>query len=96
MKILSILLLAAGLTLAAIGTVPADDLVTVKGTVTSISKDAGTITIKPKSGAEVAIVMEDRDLLGRVRAGEVGEVRYRVKDGVNSGVNLRRLVQGCE
>lgn len=96
MKVLSILLLAAALTVAAVGTVPADDLVKAKGTVTSINKDAASITLKPRTGAAITVVMEDPDLLGRIREGEVGEVRYRVKNGVNSGVKLRRLVQGCE
>lgn len=96
MKVLSILLLAAALTVSAVGAVPADDLVKAKGTVTSINKDAASITLKPRTGAAITVVMEDPDLLGRIREGEVGEVRYRVKNGVNSGVKLRRLVQGCE
>lgn len=97
MKLLSILLLAASLTFAAAGIIPAaDDLVKVKGTVTSINKDTASITLKPRTGAAVTVVMQDPELLGRIREGEVGEVRYRVKNGVNSGVKLRRLVQGCE
>ncbi len=96
MKVLSMLLLAGALTLSAVGAAPADDLIKTKGTVTSINKDAASITLKPKSGAAITVVMEDPDLLGRIREGEVGEVRYRVKNGVNSGVKLRRLVQGCE
>ena len=96
MKILFAIFVAAAFTIAAGGVAHAEDLMKVKGTVTSIKTDDGTITIKKKDGTEVTVVMEDRDLLGRVRKGEVGEVRYRVKNGVNSGVKLRRLVQGCE
>lgn len=66
----------------------------VKGTVTKI--DNTSVTIKTKEGKEVTVVMQNPALLSRVKQGEKAEAKYVVKDGVNSGVKLRKLIEGCE
>lgn len=68
----------------------------VKGTVTKIDTSAKSVTIKTKDGAEVTVVMDNPDMLSRVKVNDKGEARYVVKNGVNAGVRLRKLVEGCE
>ena len=53
------------------------------------------MTIKAKDGAEVTVVMDDAGMLSRVKKDEKAEATYRVKNGVNAGIRLRKLVEGC-
>ncbi|OGW44566.1 MAG: hypothetical protein A2X57_05085 [Nitrospirae bacterium GWD2_57_8] len=74
----------------------ASDLVKVKGTVIKIDTAAKSLTIKQKDGAEVTVVVEDAELLEKVKEGEKGEARYAVKDGKNVAEKVRRLTAGCD
>lgn len=73
----------------------AGDLVKVKGTVIKIDTAAKSVVIKQKDGVEVTVVVEDAELLEKVKEGEKGEARYVVKDGKNVAEKLRRLTDGC-
>jgi hypothetical protein len=74
----------------------AEELLRVKGTVTKIDEATKSVTIQPKEGEAVIVVMEDADLLTKVKEGGKGEVKYAVKDGRNVGTKLRKLSAGCE
>lgn len=74
----------------------ADDAMKVKGTVTKIDTAAKSVTIQPKEGEAVTVIMEDADLLDKVKEGGKGEAKYVVKDGKNVGTKLRKLSAGCE
>jgi Cu/Ag efflux protein CusF len=95
MKKISIIFLAVMIVLAF--SVPAftQEQLTVKGTVTKIDTVAKSVTIKTKDGAEVTVVMDDPDMLSKVKEGERAEAKYVVKNGVNAGFKLRKLVEGC-
>lgn len=67
----------------------------VRGVVTSMARDARLVTIKPPQGDELAVIMDDEAQLLRVREGDEAEVRFVVRDGVNAGRRIRRLVEGC-
>jgi hypothetical protein len=54
------------------------------------------VTIKTKDGAEVTVIMENADMLSKVKEGEKGEAKYVVKDGKNSGIKLRKMTEGCQ
>jgi Cu/Ag efflux protein CusF len=73
----------------------ADEALKVKGTVTKIDTEAKSVTIKTKDNAEVTVIMEDADMLEKVKEGQKGEAKYIVKDGVNVGTKLRKLSEGC-
>ncbi|HEY6009982.1 MAG TPA: hypothetical protein VIX18_00825 [Nitrospirota bacterium] len=73
----------------------AGEAVKVKGTVTKIDAAAKSVTIQPKEGAAVTVVMEDADLLSKVKEGEKGQATYEVKDGKNVGTKLKKLSEGC-
>ena len=45
-----------------------------------------SVTIKAKDGAEVTVVMDDAGMLSRVKKDEKAEATYRVKNGVNAGI----------
>lgn len=92
----SVLFLAFAVVLAFSTGAMAEDVLKVKGTVSKIDTAAKSITITPKTGDQVTVIMEDADQLDRVKEGEKGEVRYSVKDGVNTGVKVRKITGGCE
>jgi len=85
------LIMALSLSLTAL----ADETLKVKGTVTKIDTTAGSVTIKTKDSVEVTVMMEDADMLAKVKEGEKGEAKYVIKDGVNVGSKLRKLSEGC-
>lgn len=95
MKNILIICLVVAVALTMSMTVLADDVLRVKGTVTKIDTAAKSVTIQPKEGTAVTVIMEDADLLSKVKEGEKGEARYVVKDGVNVGTKLRKLTEGC-
>ena len=68
----------------------------MKGTVTKIDTAAKSVTIQPKEGDAVTVVMEDADLLDKVKEGEKGQATYIVKDGKNIGSKLKKLSEGCQ
>lgn len=74
----------------------AEEIVKVKGKVTKIDAAAKSVTIQPKEGDAVTVVMEDADLLSKVKEGEKGQATYAVKDGKNVGTKLKKLSEGCE
>lgn len=74
----------------------ADDALKVKGTVTKIDEATKSVTIQPKEGDAVTVVMEDADLLSKVKEGEKGQATYVVKDGANIGSKLKKLTEGCQ
>lgn len=74
----------------------AEDALKVKGTVTKIDTAAKSVTIQPKEGEAVTVIMEDADQLDKVKEGGKGEAKYIVKDGINVGAKLRKLSAGCE
>jgi Cu/Ag efflux protein CusF len=76
-------------------TAVAQEEIKLRGTVTRIDEAAKSVTIKAKDGAEVAVIMDDAGMLSRVKEDEKAEVTYRVKNGVNAGIRLRKLVEGC-
>jgi Cu/Ag efflux protein CusF len=67
----------------------------VKGTVTKIDTATKSVTIQPKEGEAVTVIMEDADMLSKVKEGGKGEAKYEVKDGKNVGAKLRKLTAGC-
>ena len=73
----------------------AQEEIRLRGTVTRIDEAAKSVTIKAKDGAEVTVVMDDAGMLSRVKKDEKAEATYRVKNGVNAGIRLRKLVEGC-
>ena len=73
----------------------AQEEIKLKGTVTKIDEAAKSVTIKAKDGAEVTVIMDDAGMLSRVKEDEKAEATYRVKNGVNAGSRLRRIVEGC-
>ena len=68
----------------------------VKGTVTKIDTAIKSVTIKTKDDAEVTVIMENADMLSKVKEGEKGEAKYVAKDGKNAGSKLRKLTEGCQ
>ncbi len=74
----------------------ADEPIKVKGTVTKIDEATKSVTIQPKEGEAVTVVMEDGDLLSKVKEGGKGQATYTVLDGKNIGTKLKKLSAGCE
>jgi Cu/Ag efflux protein CusF len=74
----------------------ADEPVKVKGTVTKIDEAAKSVTIQPKEGEAITVVMEDGDLLSKVKEGGKGQATYAVVDGKNVGTKLKKLSAGCD
>lgn len=95
MRKISVVLIAAVLTLALGTAVMAQDLLKLTGKVTKIDTAAKSVTIQPQEGAEVTVIMEDAEMLSKVKEGEKGEARYMVKDGKNMGTRLRKIIEGC-
>jgi Cu/Ag efflux protein CusF len=91
MVVLVSVLVALSLSMAAV----AQEVQKVRGTVTKIDAAAKSVTIKTCDGTAVTVVMENADLLSKVKEGEKGEARYVVKDGKNACIKLRKLVEGC-
>ena len=96
MKKISIVFLAVVIVLAFTAPLFAQEELTVKGTVTRIDAAAKSITIKTKDNAEVTVVMDNPDMLSRVKVDSKAEAKYVVRNGVNAGFKLRKLVEGCE
>lgn len=67
----------------------------VKGTVTKIDVAAKSVTIQPKEGEAVTVIMEDAELLSKVKEGGKGQATYEVKDGKNVGTKLKKMSEGC-
>jgi Cu/Ag efflux protein CusF len=95
MKKISIVFLAVVIVLAFSAPVFAQEQLAVKGTVTKIDTVAKSVTIKTKDGAEVTVVMDNPDMLSKVKVDEKAEAKYVVRNGVNAGFKLRKLVEGC-
>ena len=74
----------------------AEEAVKVKGTVAKIDIAARSVTIQPKEGDAVTVIMEDAELLSKVKEGEKGQATYLVKDGKNIGSKLKKLAEGCQ
>jgi Cu/Ag efflux protein CusF len=74
----------------------AGETLKVKGTVTKIDAAAKSVTIQPKEGEAVTVVMEDADLLDKVKEGEKGQATYAVLDGKNVGTKLKKMTEGCQ
>jgi Cu/Ag efflux protein CusF len=68
----------------------------VKGTVTKIDMETKSVTIKPKSGSEITVVMEDASKLSNVKEDEKREATYVIVDGKNVCSKLRRVSGGCQ
>lgn len=96
MKKIFALCLAGAIAFALTASAFAEDALKVKGTVTKIDAAAKSITIQPKEGSAVTVVMEDADLLSKVKEGEKGQATYVVKDGKNVGSKLKKLSEGCQ
>jgi Cu/Ag efflux protein CusF len=92
MVVLVTVLVALSLSMVAV----AQEEQKVKGTVTKIDTATKSVTIKTKDGAEVTVIMENADMLSKVKEGEKGEAKYVVKDGKNSGIKLRKMTEGCQ
>jgi len=73
----------------------AGETIKVKGTVAKIDAAAKSVTIQPKEGEAVTVVMEDADQLSKVKEGEKGQVTYEVKEGKNAGTKLKKMNDGC-
>jgi len=96
MKRILVVCIALAVALSLSTAVYADEPIKVKGTVTKIDVVAKSVTIQPKEGAAVTVVMEDVDLLSRVKEGEKGQATYAVLDGKNVGTKLKKLTEGCQ
>ncbi len=96
MKKISIVFLAVVIVIAFSAAAFAQEQLTVKGTVTKIDTAAKSITIKTKAGAEVTVVMDNPDMLSKVKEDQKAEAKYVVRNGINAGFKLRKLVEGCE
>ncbi|OGW49728.1 MAG: hypothetical protein A2078_14005 [Nitrospirae bacterium GWC2_57_9] len=90
-KVMSIVLVALFVSSLAF----AADILKVKGTVTKIDAAAKSVTIQPKEGDAVTVIMEDADQLSKVKEGEKGQATYEVKDGKNAGTKLKKMSEGC-
>jgi len=96
MKKISIAFLAIVIVLAFSAPAFAQEQLTVKGTITKIDTAAKSVTIKTREGVEVTVVMDDPEMLSRVKVDSKAEAKYVVKNGVNAGFKLRKIVEGCE
>ena len=76
-------------------TAVAQEEVKLRGTVTRIDTAEKSVTLKTKDGVVVTVIMDDAGMLSRVKEDEKAEATYRVKNGVNAGLRLRKLVEGC-
>jgi hypothetical protein len=95
MKKISIIFLAVMIVLAFSAPAFTQEQLTVKGTITKIDTVAKSVTIKTKDNAEVTVVMDNPDMLSKVKEDDKAEVKYVIKNGVNAGFKLRKLVEGC-
>jgi Cu/Ag efflux protein CusF len=96
MKIINATILCVVVFLAVGITASAQEEIKVRGTVIKIDATSQSVTIKPLQTPEVTVVINDAKQLSKVKEGETAEVRYVVKNGVNTGVRLRKLVEGCQ
>lgn len=96
MKKLFVLCLAGVIFFTVSATVFGQEEIKVKGTVVKIDESTKSITIQPKQGDAVTVVMEDGELLWKVKEGQKGQAIYMVKDGTNVGIKLKKLTAGCD
>ena len=96
MKRIIVACIAVVVALSLSSAVFADEPIKVKGTVTKIDAAAKSVTIQPKEGDAITVVMEDADLLSRVKEGEKGQATYTVVAGKNTGTKLKKLSEGCQ
>lgn len=92
-RVIYLIVVAAVLSLSA--ALFAQDELKIRGEVTKIDTAAASVTIQPREGTPVTVVMENASMLSRVKEGDKAEVKYVVKNGMNSGIRLRKLVEGC-
>lgn len=96
-KTFTIVILFAVLSLVlTAGITAAQEHVKIKGTVMKIDAASGSVTIKPAEGDETTIVMDQGDMLSKVKVGDKAEATYVQKEGKNAGFKLRKLVEGCQ
>ena len=95
MKKMLVICLAVAVALTVSMSAFAGESVKVKGTVTKIDAAAKSVTIQPKEGEAVTVIMEDADQLSKVKEGEKGQATYEVKDGKNVGTKLKKMSEGC-
>lgn len=95
MKKMLVICLAVAVALTVSLSAFAGESVKVKGTVTKIDAAAKSVTIQPKEGEAVTVIMEDADQLSKVKEGEKGQATYEVKDGKNVGTKLKKMSEGC-
>lgn len=77
MKKAFVSLLTVIMVLSLVMAVMAEEALRVKGKVIRKDVAAKSVTIKPKDGDEILIVMADPDLLDRVGEGDKGEAKIR-------------------
>jgi Cu/Ag efflux protein CusF len=95
MKKISIVFLVLVVVLAFSAPAFAQEQLTVRGTITKIDTAAKSVTIKTKDNAEVTVVMDNPDMISKVKEDDKAEAKYVIKNGVNAGFKLRKLVEGC-
>lgn len=95
MKKMLVICLAVAVALTVSLSAFAGESVKVKGTVTKIDAAAKSVTIQPKEGEAVTVIMDDADQLSKVKEGEKGQATYEVKDGKNVGTKLKKMSEGC-
>jgi Cu/Ag efflux protein CusF len=76
-------------------TVFSQEQLKVRGEVTNIDETSKSITIKPRGEAAVTIILDNAASLAKVKIGDQAELKYTVKDGVNSASKIRKLIEGC-
>ena len=74
---------------------PAQDVLKVRGVVLTINAAAKSVTIQPREGASVTVVLDGAAMLSRVKEGDKAEATSVVKQGVNAGSCIRMLIEGC-
>jgi Cu/Ag efflux protein CusF len=94
MMIVTALTVLIALTLSMVAI--AQEQLKVKGKVTKIDMATKSVTIKPKSGAEITVVMEDASKLADVKEDDKREATYMIVDGRNVCSKLRRFSGGCD
>jgi len=71
----------------------------IKGKITAINEEAGTITIKSKTDEEVEVVIPAKDLK-KAKEGMIAKVSYHEEDGKNVADKVsikkkRKIAEGC-
>jgi Cu/Ag efflux protein CusF len=95
MKKMLVICLTVAVALALSMSALAGESIKVKGTVAKIDAATKSVTIQPKEGDAVTVIMEDAEQLSKVKEGEKGQATYEVKDGKNVGTKLKKMSEGC-